>query len=659
MAHDDVAISYTGSQDEVAKKIYDRLTRFGLQVFRYKTHPETARSEAELKEIFSTAKCAVVLLSEKYFEKGRKITRKEMEAAANSKVTTLLPVMLDLVALPAPLSRDQPFIEYYDFRPGRTDADYENLVNHILHLHSGPRRVKESSSIASNLRILMLSPEFKGYHVEGGLGIAVAGLADALGRAGHEVRVLLPSLLNQDPEEQYPLLEKDDVSSIACIRTRRMGKVVLNWLENQRVRQIVEYSNTGREERRGSALDRPDPPDRNVRNDGTRNLLNRAINYNDAMARIVSSMVTKGDWRPDVIQLHDWTVAYSAKAIPRELDNLRPHPKIVMTVHNASYVGPSAADLIKREPIFSRLCRFFTGGAHNLDFKDYRYSNLLQLGIREADEVTTVSRSYAEVMKLANDHIDPSITRSASQRTIHGILNGVRYQDLYVEGGADGEPAPGPFTFDDLLIAKKQAKLQVQSTLGLPVDETAMLALFLHRLELQKGIKELLSATNEIEKMKELQLVIAGQAKDADIRGSLSRLGANIAAKPDWIGFSERNLLLRAADAILMPSRFEPCGLTHIEGMHFGAVPIVSNCDGLMDSVIGYDEEGGYGVWIEQVSPKSIVEALQYTNDLYRQRGRWRKMMRNSFSRDFSWDRKEGPMHMYLDLFEKLLNRES
>ena len=203
------------------------------------------------------------------------------------------------------------------------------------------------------------------------------------------------------------------------------------------------------------------------------------------------------------------------------------------------------------------------------------------------------------------------------------------------------------------LQGKALCKAALQRRFGLAEQADAPLLGVVSRLTSQKGLDLVLSALPEIVRLGG-QLVVQGTG-EASLEAAF-RMAAD--AHPGRVGvllgYDENGAhrLVAGADMILVPSRFEPCGLTQMYGLRYGTVPIVRRVGGLADTVRDAGTEQGNGFVFEMAQPAALQEAIGRAIDLYRQRERWRQLMQRGMDEDLSWD---GPAQHYMALYDGLV----
>ena len=348
-------------------------------------------------------------------------------------------------------------------------------------------------------------------------------------------------------------------------------------------------------------------------------------------------------FQPDVVHMHDWQAGltaaymhYSGKAAPGT----------VMTVHNLAFQGQFPAELVM--PLGLPPASFAWDGVEH-----YGAIGFLKAGLQLADRITTVSPSYAmEIMQPETGMGFDGLLRVRADK-VSGILNGI--------DTAVWDPANDPLivkTYDAAnLDARAANKLILRNVMGLSQEPGALVVGVVSRLSWQKGLDMLLEVLPALlaEGM-QLALLGAGDAElEAQFLAAAEFYPGKVGVK---IGHDETlaHRIQAGADALLMPSRFEPCGLTQLCALRYGAVPIVGRVGGLVDTVIDASEMGlasgaATGVQFSPVTSDSLAIALWRTARLFRNKTAWKTMQKNGMGTDVSWHR---PAHRYATLYREL-----
>ncbi len=351
-------------------------------------------------------------------------------------------------------------------------------------------------------------------------------------------------------------------------------------------------------------------------------------------SKAVLSLLPTIGFRPDVINCNDWQTA----AIPVFLDTFLDNPfyqgiKTVMSIHNLKYQG--RWDINKVRDFMGISDYYFT--RDKLEY--YDDANLLKGGLAYATKISTVSESYAEEIKTDAYGEGLQGLISARSNDLVGIVNGISYTEW--------NPSKDEMIFENfnkvnVIKKKKENKKKLQEMLNLPVDENIFMVGIVSRLTDQKGFDLVASALDEMCKGG-MQIVIlgTGDEKYENLFRHYAwqypdKVSANICFSNDL-----SHKVYAACDAFLMPSAFEPCGLSQIISMRYATLPIVRETGGLRDTVIPCNEFTGEGTGFSFANYNShdMLHVLKYAMEIfYTNKTLWNGMMKNAMSTDFSWD---------------------
>lgn len=346
----------------------------------------------------------------------------------------------------------------------------------------------------------------------------------------------------------------------------------------------------------------------------------------------------------DIVHAHDWQAAL-APVLLHYAEG--PRPATVLTIHNLAFQGVFPASL--REAI-GLPAHAFT--MHGVEY--YGSIGYLKGGIALADRVTTVSPTYAAEIRSADlgMGLDGLLRQRGS--AVSGILNGI---DTTV-----WDPATDPHlsaTFDAKRIPQRRLnKALLQRKLGLTEDPAALLVGVVSRLTGQKGMDLILEALPALE-AHGAQLALIGSG-DAALEAAFAAAAQQRSGRVGvYLGYDESlaHLLQGGSDALLVPSRFEPCGLTQLCALRYGSIPVVARVGGLADTVVDANEmalasRAGTGIVFSPVTTDALTFAIERTAALWRQRPRWLAMQRRAMATDVSWAR---PAARYAALYRELL----
>ncbi len=354
-------------------------------------------------------------------------------------------------------------------------------------------------------------------------------------------------------------------------------------------------------------------------------------------------------FRPDVIHCHDWQtglVPVYLKDCFMENEFYR-GIKSVMTIHNLKFQGIWDIKTVKDIAGLSNY--YFTSDKLGC----YDDANLLKGGIVYADYVTTVSETYAEEIKTPfyGEKLD-GLMRARSN-CLMGIVNGIDY-DVY-------NPETDPYIYrkynvDTFRKEKRENKVRLQQDLGLEVYDKKFMIGIVSRLTDQKGFDLIAYIMDEL-CQDDVQIVVLGTGEEKYenmFRHFDWKYGNKVSAH---IYYSEEmsHKVYAACDAFLMPSLFEPCGLSQLMSLRYGTVPIVRETGGLKDTVEPYNEyEGrGTGFSFANYNAHEMLGTIRYAKDVYyNKRREWNKMVDRCMMADFSWRASAGK---YEQMYRNLL----
>jgi starch synthase len=271
------------------------------------------------------------------------------------------------------------------------------------------------------------------------------------------------------------------------------------------------------------------------------------------------------------------------------------------------------------------------------------HANIFSAGLKMADRVITVSRGYQWELKTVEGGWGLHDIVRSNDWKINGIVNGIDHREWNPEVGvhlqSDGYTNYSLSTLD---TGKQQCKEALQRELGLEVRDDVPLLGFIGRLDGQKGVDIIGDAMPWLAGQ-DVQLVMLGSG-----RGDLERMLQHLERAHNdkvraWVGVSVpmAHRITAGADVLVMPSRFEPCGLNQLYAMAYGTVPVVHSVGGLRDTVTPFDPFGdaGLGWTFDRAEAHKLIEALGHCRDTYRKyRESWRRIQERGMSQDLSWD---------------------
>lgn len=471
------------------------------------------------------------------------------------------------------------------------------------------------------MNILFLSAELSPLAKVGGLADATSGLAKALGALGHDVRVMMP-LYRQIDHRAHRLRPSALRVQVAIGRRTLTGRVWQTRLPGSPVR-VYAIAHERLFDR--AAIYGPSG------GEFSDSLLRYSFFSQAALA-----LVPQLRWRPAIVHCHDWHAALAcvhlACGVVRTASWART-TRTVLTIHNLAHQGMFPA----RQWSLTGLDRA-ARVAMRLDTRET--VNCLKLGLRSADRLTTVSPTYATEIQSKTFGCGLHRIIRARRRHFVGILNGI---DPDIWNPETDQYLAAPFSAHQL-AGKARCKLALQHRLGLPISGTLLVGL-VQRLMTQKGIDIVLKALNRLAALP-VQLVVLGTGDPVfhrALRRKARRWGDRMAVT---LRFDEAlaHQIEGGADAFLMPSKFEPCGLNQLYSMRYGTVPIVRRVGGLADTVIDLTARDravrrATGFVFGPYTAQALVAAVQRAVHTFARREAWRRLIRNGMCQDFSWRR--------------------
>jgi starch synthase len=479
----------------------------------------------------------------------------------------------------------------------------------------------------SRIDVLSVASEIYPLIKTGGLADVVGALPGALAAEGVRVRTLVPG---------YPAV-------MAQLGAARVVRALPDWFGGPA--RLLSATAAGIEL---YVLDAPHLYDRAggpyAGPDG-RDFADNAIRF-AALARMGAS-IGQGlvpRYRPAVVHAHDWQAGLTAAYLAYDAG---PRPGVVMTVHNLAFQGQFDRRLLARLGL--------PPASFSPDGVEY-YGDIgfLKAGLRLADRVTTVSPTYAaEICGPEGGMGLDGLLRGRADK-LSGILNGI---DTAVWDPAADPLIPARYDAADP-APRARNKADLQARLGLEIAPDRPLFGVVSRLSWQKGL-DLLLAALPVLLAEGAQLVLLGSGDRPIEAGFIAAAGANPGRIACVIGYDEpeAHRIQAGADALLVPSRFEPCGLTQLCALRYGAVPVVARVGGLADTVIDAAPMAiaagvATGVQFAPVNTPMLESAIRRAAALYRQTQAWARLQANGMAADVSW---AAPARRYGELYRSLI----
>ena len=486
----------------------------------------------------------------------------------------------------------------------------------------------ENKSIKSALKVTMASSEIAPFAKTGGLGDVLSSLPAALERLGLRVSLIMPAYRSV-LEKGFPL-EDTGIRLTVPVSGRREEGILLKTRADNEI--PVYFIRADRYFDRDYLYGTPegDYPDN----------AERFVFFSRAILEVL-----KLD-PPAIFHAHDWQSALAIafiKAQPYIYPELSP-VKTVFTIHNPGYQGlfpPQDWHLLNLDWSFFNL--------HQLEF--YGKINFLKGGITFADAITTVSPTYAEEIKTAEQGFGLDGVFRERAANLSGILNGADYEVW--------NPETDQFISQKYsrsnLSGKKVCKAELQRTFNLPENPDVPVIGMVSRLTAQKGLDLLAEALKEL-LSSGAQLVLLGTG-DKPYQELFRKLHRRYPKKVGVrIAFDEplSHKIIAGADMLLMPSRYEPCGLTQMYALRYGTIPVVRAVGGLKDTIEEFDPKTGKGngFVFNAYEVPDFLGTVERGLSLFNRKNKWLTLMTNAMATDFSW---KHSAQQYVELYQKLV----
>jgi starch synthase len=485
------------------------------------------------------------------------------------------------------------------------------------------------------MRVLEVASEAVPFAKTGGLADVAGALPGALARLGCDVTLVLPGY-REALSKGLPI-EPTGLEFEVPIGTRRpLARILRCQVPGSPVTALLVANDEffDRQALYGGAEDYPDNAQRFI-----------------FFARAAIELACRQTTPFDIIHCHDWQTGL-VPAYQKILYRSSPAvaaARTVMTIHNMAYQG-----------LFWHWDMLLTG----LDWKYFNWQqmefhqqlNLLKTGLVFADALTTVSPTYAREIQQAPGGRGLEGLLAGRAAALAGIVNGI---DTAAWNPGTDPHIPRPYGEADVAEGKYAARVALAARLGHAAPDARPLVAFVGRLAEQKGVDLVVELIGRMAGTGRAHFVVLGTG-DPAAEESLRRVAAAFPGTVDVvIGFDEglAHLVQAAADIVLVPSRFEPCGLTQLYAQRYGAIPVVRATGGLVDTVVDATAEAirdgrATGFSFGPCEPGALVHAVERALDLHADRERWAGLVRHAMRQDWSWDTSA---REYLRLFERTL----
>ncbi|MEO6624024.1 MAG: glycogen synthase GlgA, partial [Burkholderiaceae bacterium] len=462
------------------------------------------------------------------------------------------------------------------------------------------------------MRVLHVAAEVFPWVKTGGLADVLGALPQALTLAGADVRLVLPGYpaLLDALQQQRVVAELGPLFGAARVTLQR-GSMAGSGVTAYVIDAPLLFRRAGNPYLGPDGQEWPDN-------------LQRFALLSWVGAHLASGELDK-EWTPKVLHAHDWHAGTACAYLAAQPAATT---RSVFTVHNLAYQGLfDAGDFA----LLGLPIRFMASSG--LEF--HGQMSCMKAGLVYADRVSTVSPTYAREMALEEFGCGLDGVVRARGNHVSGILNGVDRQVWDPRTDACIAAQYSPATLD----AKARCKTAMQALMGLPTDARAPLFAVVSRLTSQKGLDLVLSALPEL-LAHGAQLAVLGSG-DVTLERSLQAAAAQYPRRvATRLGYDEAlaHQIVAGADAMLVPSRFEPCGLTQLYALRYGTVPVVRGVGGLADTVRDLEQgDASTGVVFGAATGAALAEAITRTVALFRQPDAWRALVVRGMREDFSW----------------------
>jgi starch synthase len=489
-----------------------------------------------------------------------------------------------------------------------------------------------SKFFKKRLKILFVGAEAAPFAKAGGLGEVLFSLPLALMKANQDVRVFIPRYGTIDTQKYQLETEYEGLK----VPTDQKGKdeyLICNVRKFKKEDVPITYflENAEYYEKRANIYGYAD--------DHIRWAL---------LCRGLIEFLKKSKWVPEIIVCSDWQtglIPNYLKTVYRN-DPFFENIKTVFIIHNLSYQGmcdfrfvPETEKDNGREPIPS--------------FFDQRLAKLnwMLRGIIYSDAIVTVSPTYAK--EILTPEYGQGLEKVLNEKKVklYGILNGINYQKYNPQ-----KDPHLPFNYNKSSIEKKaKNKIPLQKRFALKEDKEIFLIGMPARFTEQKGFDLIEKIIEKLLKFLPLQLIFVGDG-EGRYKEMLKKAKENFPEKLGFLFEFEKNLpslLYAGCDAILIPSKFEPCGITQMEAMRYGAIPIARKTGGLADTIKNFDPktEEGTGFLFKAYEPYALFATICKAQTIFQIKRIWQKIVKLAMEQDFSWD---NSAKEYLNLFIQL-----
>lgn len=478
------------------------------------------------------------------------------------------------------------------------------------------------------IRVLAVASEMHPFVKTGGLADVVGALPTALATHGVEVATLLPGY----PAVMRALAGAGSVASIEdCFGgPASIRRGIVNGIDLMALDAPHLFDRPGNPYSAPGGAEWPDNPVRFA-----------ALSF---VAAAIAQGLVPG-FAPDILHAHDWQAALA----PAYLHYAGgPRPRTLLTVHNLAFQGQYPAELLAE-------LRLPASALANEGVEYYGMIGFLKAGLFFADRITTVSPRYASEIRTAEAGMGLQGLLAGRADALSGIVNGI--DDTEWNPATDRHLAK---SYDArTLPARSHNRASIERRFGLEGDESPLFCV-VSRLTWQKGMDLLAEAVPDLVRLG-ARLALLGSG-DTELEAAFTTAQASYPGRVGIvIGYDEAlsHQVFGGGDVILVPSRFEPCGLTQLYGLRYGCVPVVARVGGLSDTIVDANDAGltlkaATGVQFQPVSRPMLVDAISRAVDLFADRPVWRSIQKRGMGLDLSWTSRASA---YATLYAHLLEQ--
>lgn len=470
------------------------------------------------------------------------------------------------------------------------------------------------------MKILFATAEAYPFVKVGGLGDVAYALPKELRKLGIDVRIIMPKYSSIDPKYLEGLKKICDYN------------VEVGWRNQYCGIEYKEYDGI---------------PIYFVDNMYYFNRPNVYGDYDDGekfsfFSKAVTESILHTDFVPDIIHCNDWHTSVIPLLLKYFHNDLG--IKSVLTIHNLRYQG------VFGKEVLSDLLNLPNEFNSEDKMKYYDGVSFMKGGINYADKVTTVSPAYADEIKTAfyGEGLDGLLSSISDKLT--GIVNGIDEDTFNPQTDKNIYFNYGKSSLEE----KYKNKLSLQKDLGLTQDEKIPLIVMVTRLVDQKGVELLGPIIGDL-LYDNVQLIILGNG-DPHYENMLRYYGEYYRDKLKVNVFYNNNLAMKmyaASDIYLMPSKFEPCGISQMIAQRYGSLPVVRETGGLKDTVVPYNKyyNTGDGFTFTNYTSEDLFSAIKRALSLYTDKEKWNKIVQNAMVKDNSW---QNSAKEYINLYQSI-----